>query len=226
MTDNIKNAEYELLAAALKKYDFLSSVERRLWFDVICFCRNDIDFLYCIYDNLNGTPVALQSQNKKVEYSVVNGRNIIKCDMQSAEYTNDELKLLLPLLIGISEEILPLGSLVELNIGYKNSKENKTEQFQMVITHRFISPEGEKDYFEYGGIPYPTGMLQGDKVLFFTNRSIRACLKSLLRTSFRQILPMTALKILAIRQYACGFLSCSRQNYARKSARKKILNRL
>ena len=40
-----------------------------------------------------------------------------------------------------------------------------------------------------------------------------------------EILPITALKILAIRQYACKFLPCSHQNYARTSAHKKILNR-
>ena len=46
------------------------------------------------------------------------------------------------------------------------------------------------------------------------------------RTSFRQILPLTASKILTIRQYVCVFFPCNRQNYARKSAHKKILNRL
>ncbi len=173
MTDNIKNAEYELLAMILRKYDFLSDAERRLWFDVICFCRNDVEFLYRIYDSLNANSEIFQSRNKKVEYSCINGKYIIKCDMQSAEYTNKELKLLIPSLIGITEEILPLGSLVELNLGYKNPKENRTDQLQMIITHRFISPEGESDYFEYGGIPYPTGMPQGDKVLFFTNRSVK-----------------------------------------------------
>ena len=39
-----------------------------------------------------------------------------------------------------------------------------------------------------------------------------------IRTSFRKILPQTALKILAGRQPACGFLPCLQQNYARKSA--------
>ena len=47
---------------------------------------------------------------------------------------------------------------------------------------------------------------------------IRTCLHKHMRTSFRQILPQTALKILAGRQPACGFLPCLQQNYARKSA--------
>ena len=46
----------------------------------------------------------------------------------------------------------------------------------------------------------------------------RTCLHKHMRTSFRQILPQTALKILAGRQPACGFLPCLQQNYARKSA--------
>ena len=49
-------------------------------------------------------------------------------------------------------------------------------------------------------------------------RILRTCLHKHMRTSFRQILPQTALKILAGRQPACGFLPCLQQNYARKSA--------
>ena len=51
-----------------------------------------------------------------------------------------------------------------------------------------------------------------------TKQTIRTCLHKHMRTSFRQILPQTALKILAGRQPACGFLPCLQQNYARKSA--------
>ena len=47
---------------------------------------------------------------------------------------------------------------------------------------------------------------------------VRTCLHKHMRTSFRQILPQTALKILAGRKPACGFLPCLQQNYARKSA--------
>ena len=49
-------------------------------------------------------------------------------------------------------------------------------------------------------------------------QGLRTCLHKHMRTSFRQILPQTALKILAGRQPACGFLPCLQQNYARKSA--------
>ncbi len=47
---------------------------------------------------------------------------------------------------------------------------------------------------------------------------IRTCLHKHMHTSFRQILLHTALKILAVRQHACGFLPCLQQNHARKSA--------
>jgi len=46
---------------------------------------------------------------------------------------------------------------------------------------------------------------------------IRTRLHKHMRTSFRQILPQTALKILG-RKPACGFLPTLQQNYARKSA--------
>ena len=48
--------------------------------------------------------------------------------------------------------------------------------------------------------------------------TFRTRLHKHMRTSFRQILPQTALKILAGRKPACGFLPTLQQNYARKSA--------
>lgn len=60
----------------------------------------------------------------------------------------------------------------------------------------------------------------------YTIKQFKSLFSIFFRTSFWQILPLTASKILAIRQYVCGFFPCHRQNHARKSAHKKILNRL
>ena len=54
---------------------------------------------------------------------------------------------------------------------------------------------------------------------------IRTCPHKKFRTSFRQILPIATSKILAIRQYVCGFFSCTRQNYARKTAHNFYVDR-
>ena len=43
---------------------------------------------------------------------------------------------------------------------------------------------------------------------FDLGAALRACVHKRLSTSFRQILLHTALKILAIRKYACKFLPC------------------
>ena len=43
---------------------------------------------------------------------------------------------------------------------------------------------------------------------------------------FRQILPITSLKIFAVRQHACIILPCSQQNYARKSVQQLCVNTL
>ena len=44
--------------------------------------------------------------------------------------------------------------------------------------------------------------------------SFKSLFSIFFRTSFRQIMPLTASKILAIRQYACRFFPCHRQNHA------------
>ena len=69
-----------------------------------------------------------------------------------------------------------------------------------------------------GSVPLAAGLACGNIVLSVAVMAIRTCLHKHMRTSFRQILPQTALKILAGRQPACGFLPCLQQNYARKSA--------
>ena len=56
--------------------------------------------------------------------------------------------------------------------------------------------------------------------------TFRTRLHKHMRTSFRQILPQTALKILAGQKPACGFLPTLQQNYARKSAHISYEDRL
>ena len=58
-----------------------------------------------------------------------------------------------------------------------------------------------------------------------TAERLRTRLHKHMRMSFRQILPQTALKILAGRKPACGFLPTLQQNYARKSAHISYENR-
>ena len=57
-----------------------------------------------------------------------------------------------------------------------------------------------------------------EKGISSAGRIIITYLHKHMHTSFRQILLHTALKVLAVRQHACGFLPCLQQNYARKSA--------
>jgi hypothetical protein len=60
--------------------------------------------------------------------------------------------------------------------------------------------------------------MQAESYTEYGSENIRTRLYKHMRTSFRQILPQTALKILAGRKPACGFLPTLQQNYARKSA--------
>lgn len=78
-------------------------------------------------------------------------------------------------LISIMEEILPLGTVEELTMGFQKEINDKNEQIQLIITQRFVLPKEDKSkyYFEYGGVFYPTGMLSEEKVICFTNRSVK-----------------------------------------------------
>ena len=88
-----------------------------------------------------------------------------------------------------------------------------------LITGPVEAPESEsknkKEFTNYDPI----------KIQAEIDEDIRTCLHKLQRTSFRQILPIAALKKLIIRQYAFTFSPCTRQNYARKSAHRSCEDR-
>ena len=95
--------------------------------------------------------------------------------------------------------------------------------FQSVVRLKSFSKAAEENFISQSAVSQQIQALErelGFPLFERRNRSfeLRTCLHKHMHTSFRQILLHTALKILAVRQHACGFLPCLQQNYARKSA--------
>ena len=70
-------------------------------------------------------------------------------------------------MILITEKILPLGSVVEVDI---RETEKPVSSIKAVIVDRFMKKETEKQYVPYCGIIYPFG--DSKKQLFFTEQAI------------------------------------------------------
>jgi hypothetical protein len=77
-------------------------------------------------------------------------------------------------MIDILEEILPIGSVVDLNKEYLGERFRTKEvlNIRMVITQRFTYKKGDTAYFPYVGVVYPVGMLSDTRAAQFTSTLI------------------------------------------------------
>ena len=86
--------------------------------------------------------------------------------------------------------------------------------------HKNQTGGGAIKFMQYHyGMDFPTAVQE------LLGQRVRTCSHRLLHISFWQIRLITALKIFAIRQYACKFLPCSQPNYAQKSMHKSYENK-
>ncbi len=70
--------------------------------------------------------------------------------------------------IEIMREVLPLGTVVELNPLHFIPEHQTSSPTKVVITKRFIAPTGYQTYFPYGGAIYPVGEMKKDTTIYFT----------------------------------------------------------
>ncbi|RFA32953.1 hypothetical protein CAI16_16415 [Virgibacillus dokdonensis] len=81
---------------------------------------------------------------------------------------HDKLYQLLTNAIEIMREVLPLGTVVELDPTYFKPDKNTTSPSKVVITERFVSPKNYQSYFPYVGILYPVGEIKAGAKINFT----------------------------------------------------------
>ncbi|WP_283152627.1 DUF4176 domain-containing protein [Guptibacillus hwajinpoensis] len=70
--------------------------------------------------------------------------------------------------IDLMREVLPLGTVVELDPRYFKPGESATEPIKVVITGRFILPKNYRSYFPYAGVVYPIGETNKGNTVHFT----------------------------------------------------------
>lgn len=76
--------------------------------------------------------------------------------------------LLLTNTLEIMREVLPLGSIVELDPAYFKPDRHSTSPSKVVITGRFVAPKHYTSYFPYVGILYPIGEMKAGTQIHFT----------------------------------------------------------
>ncbi|WP_051359582.1 DUF4176 domain-containing protein [Paucisalibacillus globulus] len=76
--------------------------------------------------------------------------------------------------IEIMRDLLPLGTVVELNPEYFKLDQPTSSPTKVVITGRYIAPQNYSTYFPYAGVVYPLGEIRKDAQIYFTEPLIQS----------------------------------------------------
>ena len=124
--------------------------------------------LYQIYHAMN------RGENYKaetLEVFIEEGQPILKIGGNAIRAALGQMKDFVQKMILITEKILPLGSVVEIDVRkLEMETEKPVSSIKAVIVDRFMKKETEKQYVPYCGIIYPFG--DSKKQLFFTEQAI------------------------------------------------------
>lgn len=80
--------------------------------------------------------------------------------------------------VEIMRNILPLGTLVELNPSHFQHAQQLKSTAKVIITGRFIALKGYQSYFPYVGVIYPIGDIKKDAKIYFTEPLIKRVLQN------------------------------------------------
>ena len=94
---------------------------------------------------------------------------LLKYKEKNAEFSTQKLLKIVGELVELLENVLPLGSLVQLKKEYFDEllQKTKVEKLWVVITNRFLVRE-DKSYFTYGGVVYPVASFNSQNLIQFT----------------------------------------------------------
>lgn len=124
--------------------------------------------LYQIYHAMN------RGENYKaetLEVFIEEGQPILKIGGNAIRAALGQMKDFVQKMILITEKILPLGSVVEIDVRkLEMETEKPVASIKVVIVDRFMKKKTEKQYVPYCGIIYPFG--DSKKQLFFTESAI------------------------------------------------------
>jgi len=176
-TMDFELATKEILIKWLAKLSFLGKEQKRLLFEVGCIYRNNIEFLYQIYGAIATNQKQLKDEVHNITYKCEGDNHVLVYNSEDLVFTEEQLKTVLVGLIDIMEEVLPLGSVVDLKKDFLKdilANLDKVEQVRVVIIDRFLRRKDDKSYFTYAGVLYPLGTFKQQEQLHFTSALIES----------------------------------------------------
>lgn len=133
----------------------------------------DVKFLYDVRRCVVSGGGTLEDKEKDVLYETYEEYHILKYRDNELALRQSDMSRLLTDMIDIFEDILPLGSVVELKKEFLGQKMDlaKVDKVRVVITMRFLEVE-TGCYYPYAAVLYPIGMLGQNKYIYFSSALI------------------------------------------------------
>lgn len=144
---------------------------------------NNAAFLYEIYPLIGTGRESREDKESGVMFETEAGdMHILRKDGKALCFKTKEIRKLLEDMIGMFEEILPIGSIVDLKKETlsENMDVSEIKQFRVAIVKRFIG-NGEGCYYPYGAVVYPVGTAGTGRLISFTP----ALIENLVFTGYR-----------------------------------------
>ncbi len=159
-----------LLMQWLDKKVFLCGRKKTVLFEMGCGCLESTGLLYKLNKALIKKQEYLAEEDGECILEAEAGRNTLTYHKEKMEFTGLELREIIAGMIDILEEVLPLGTVVDLKKRYlqKHIPASDIENIKIVITQRFLYHENDRTYFPYAGSIYPVGMLDKNEIIHFT----------------------------------------------------------
>lgn len=164
-----KEYKKKLWKEYLDHRDIFAEEQKALLMEWGLLFREDVSFLSRMWECLANHGGAMEDGKTGTRYELEGEYHILRWDAAELALRERDMKILLTDMIGLFEEILPLGSVVDLKREYlRQSMElSSVKQVRMVITKRFIGG-AEGCYFPYAAAIYPIGMGGLQKSFCFT----------------------------------------------------------
>lgn len=134
------------------------------------FLNGNVTFLYEVYQAFIDQERFRIDEQRGIEYEKDQDLYFIRYQGEEWSFEYKLMKELLERSIGIFEDMLPLGSVVDLKKEFlqKGSEVELPDTIRMVIVQRYVGESPEGFYYPYAGAVYPIGNPGNTKLLEFT----------------------------------------------------------
>ena len=125
--------------------------------------------LFQLYEAIYNKKEAFYDEDAELSYQCQGKEYIFENKGKNVVFEYQTVKEVLGKLIDLTEDVLPIGTLVQLKKEYfaKIFDVQKVKKVWIVITHRYLKMD-DSSYFTYGGVVYPISNFNRQEILKFT----------------------------------------------------------